>query len=88
MPHNRPSLNADQKQALKKWIDDGAVWSIDFVDPAIYRHVRQSGYWVQRLTIPEYVATIQTLFDVDVADEALTSLPQDKPAGWFSQYGV
>ena len=83
MPHNRPSLNADQKQALKKWIDDGAVWSIDFVDPAIYRHIRQSGNWVQRLTIPEYVATIQTIFDVDVADEALTSLPQDQRADGF-----
>lgn len=83
MPHDRPSLTRQQKQALKKWIDDGAVWSVDFVDPAIYRHVRQAENWVQRLTIPEYVSTVEEIFDVDVAEEAAKSLPQDQRADGF-----
>jgi hypothetical protein len=83
MPHDRPALSLSQKQAVKKWIDDGAVWSVDFVDPAIYRHVRQAGNWVQRLTIPEYVATVKAIFDVDVSSEAERSLPKDQRADGF-----
>ena len=83
MPHDRPALSSVQKQALKKWIDEGAVWNVDFVDPAIYRHVRQSGNWVQRLTIPEYVATVKAIFDIDVAKEAAERLPKDQRADGF-----
>ena len=83
MPHDRPVLSLSQKQAVKKWIDDGAVWSVDFVDPAIYRHVRQPGNWVQRLTIPEYVATVKAVFDVDVSKEAARRLPKDQRADGF-----
>ncbi len=83
MPHNRPALTGNQKQLLKKWIDDGAVWSVDFVDPAIYRHVRQAGNWVQRLTISEYVATVKAIFDVDISKEAMKSLPKDQRADGF-----
>ena len=83
MPHDRPLLSLSQKQAVKKWIDDGAVWSVDFVDPAIYRHVRQAGNWVQRLTIPEYVATVKAIFDVDISKEAARSLPKDQRADGF-----
>ncbi len=83
MPHNRPALSSKQKQAVKKWIADGAVWNIDFVDPAIYRHVRQDGNWVQRLTIPEYVATVKEIFGVDVLQEAVKCLPRDQRADGF-----
>ena len=83
MPHDRPSLTTQQKQVLKKWINDGAVWSVDFVDPAIYRHVRQTENWVQRLTIPEYVTTVEQIFGVDVSEEAAKSLPQDQRADGF-----
>lgn len=83
MPHDRPPLTAEQKKQLKQWIDEGAVWSLDYVDPAIYRHVRESGNWVQRLTIPEYVSTIQSVFNVDISEEALNTLPQDKRADGF-----
>lgn len=83
MPHDRPALTEEQKQIVSKWIEDGAVWNVDFVDPAIYRHVRQSGNWVQRLTIPEYVATIQVIFGVDVSKEAAKGLPEDQRADGF-----
>ena len=83
MPHDRPALSLSQKEAVKKWIDEGAVWSVDFVDPAIYRHVRKAGNWVQRLTIPEYVASVKAVFDVDVSKEAAKSLPKDQRADGF-----
>ena len=83
MPHERPPLKAAEKDALKQWIDEGAVWSLDYVDPAIYRHEREAGHWVQRLTIPEYVASIESVFKVNVAQEATQILPQDKRADGF-----
>ncbi|MEM1069206.1 MAG: DUF1592 domain-containing protein [Planctomycetota bacterium] len=83
MPHDREPLSAAQKKILKQWIDDGAHWSVDYVDPAIYRNVRQSENWVQRLTIPEYIESIRSTLDVDIADEAWRLLPQDKRADGF-----
>lgn len=83
MPHERPPLNAEEKEVLKGWIDGGAVWPIDYVDPAIYRSVGRTENWVQRLTIPEYIATVQATFGVDVSAEAERLLPQDKRADGF-----
>ncbi|MFK8113499.1 MAG: LamG-like jellyroll fold domain-containing protein [Rubripirellula sp.] len=83
MPHDRPALNAEQKQVIKKWIDDGAAWPIDFVDPAIYRSVGRTENWVQRLTIPEYIATVRATVDVDISEDANKILPQDKRADGF-----
>ena len=33
MPEDRPPLSADEKKLLKDWIDAGAVWSGDAIDP-------------------------------------------------------
>lgn len=83
MPQDRPPLSEDEKNALKKWINDGAQWSVDYVDPAIYRSVRTSDLWVQRLTLPEYVASVRTAVGVDIAEEARQWLPRDKRADGF-----
>lgn len=83
MPHDRPPLSQQEKEILKKWIDDGAVWSIDYVDPSIYRHVRESENWVQRLTLPEYVASVRAVLGVDISQMASEMLPRDKRADGF-----
>ena len=83
MPHDRPPLSDNEKRQLRDWIDANAQWTIDYVDRAIYRNVRQSGNWVQRLTIPEYIETVRTAVGVDIAKEARRTLPQDKRADGF-----
>ena len=86
MPQDRPPLSESEKQRLKSWIDSGATWTVDYVDPAIYRTADASAsvdLWVQRLTLPEYVATVETAVGVDIAMEAAELLPEDKRADGF-----
>lgn len=83
MPHDREPLTDDQKQMLKQWIDDGAHWTVDYVDPAIYRSVQESENWIKRLTIPEYIESVRSTLGVDIAEEAWKRLPQDKRADGF-----
>lgn len=85
MPKDRSPLEADQQATLRKWLDDGAVWPVDVIDPANYRHARGAGQvWVQRLTLPEYVETVRSAVGVDIAAEARELLPPDLRADGFS----
>jgi len=84
MPQDRPPLSSDEKQRLKKWIDDGAVWSLDVIDPAAYRNEGDNRNWVRRLTVPEYIATVRTSVGVDIAKEAREILPPELRADGFS----
>ena len=85
MPHDRPPLSDREKETIKKWIDDGAAWSLSTIDPAIYVHGgRPDANWLRRLTIPEYVETIRALFDIDISMEAQELLPADVRADGFS----
>ncbi len=85
MPHDRDPLTDSAKQRLKKWIDDGAVWTLETIDPAVYVHGgRPDANWLRRLTVPEYIATIDALFDLDVTSEARELLPADIRADGFS----
>ncbi len=86
MPQDRPPLTAEEKGWLKKWIDSGADWPIDYVDPAIYRNAESSNdsdLWVQRLTLSEYIATVRAAVEVDITDDAAELLPEDKRADGF-----
>lgn len=85
MPHERSPLSGKEKRTLKKWIDDGAVWSLATIDPAVYVHGgRPDANWLRRLTIPEYVETIRDLFEIDISEEAYACLPPDIRADGFS----
>ena len=85
MPHERKPLTNRQKQTLKKWIDDGAVWSLATIDPAIYVHGgRPDANWLRRLTVSEYIETVRDLFDIDISQEARQLLPPDARADGFS----
>ena len=84
MPPKGPPLSADEKRALREWIDAGAPWSLSTIDPAVYAHggdaVRS---WVRRLTVPEYITTVRAAVGVDIAEEARRVLPTDLRADGF-----
>ena len=67
MPQDRPALSDDQKRLLREWIDAGASWSSDTIDPAAYTVERRAGEnWVRRLTVPEYIETVRAAVGVDI----------------------
>ena len=79
------ALTNQQKKNLKEWIDSGAVWSVDVIDPAVYEHDSRAGdVWLQRLTISEYIETVRSAIGVDISKEARELLPPDLRADGFS----
>ncbi len=85
MPKDRAPLSDDDKAALKQWLDSGAAWPAEQIDPAIYLHEGQAGeVWVQRLTVPEYIQTVRSAVGVDIAKEAKEILPPDLRTDGFS----
>ena len=85
MPKKRKPLSAEDKKLLREWIDRGAAWSLDAIDPAVYAHGQKANQiWVQRLTGEEYVETVRSAVGVDVAKEARKILPPDLRADGFS----
>ena len=85
MPNERDSLSVDEKKLLRKWIDDGAVWAGEEIDPLAHTHDRRVNQnWVRRLTVPEYIETVRSLTGVDIAKEARETLPPDIRADGFS----
>ena len=85
MPKKRDPLSASEKALLKKWIDTGATWSLDTIDPAVYAHGGQARETlVQRLTVQEYINTVRDSVGVDISKEARELLPRDIRADGFS----
>ncbi len=85
MPEDRAPLSPGEKSALREWIDGGAAWPTDVIDPVIYRHSNRAGeVWVQRLTVAEYIATVKAAVGVEIAAEARERLPADLRADGFS----
>ncbi len=85
MPSERDQLSVDEKKLLRKWIDDGAVWAGEEIDPLAHTHDwRVNQNWVRRLTVPEYIDTVRSLTGVDIAREARETLPPDIRADGFS----
>ncbi len=85
MPEDRPALSAEQKADLKKWINEGAIWSSDELDPMAHtRDPRAARNWVQRLTNQEYLRTVKAATGVDISREAAATLPAELRADGFS----
>jgi mono/diheme cytochrome c family protein len=85
MPKKRPSLSADEKEALRQWIDAGAPWSLDVIDALVYEHPdRAATNWIRRLTVSEYIETVRAATGVDISTEARELLPPDVRADGFS----
>ena len=84
MPKGLAPLSAGEKRLLRDWIGEGAGWSLDRIDPAIYsRSDRAMGNWISRLTVPEYIETVRSVLGVDVDREARQWLPPDVRADGF-----
>lgn len=84
MPEDRPPLSAAEKEILRQWINAGAAWPGEEIDPVA--HLRKPGaaqHWVRRLTVPEYIETIRATLGLDVAEEARRILPPDTRADGF-----
>ncbi len=85
MPQDREPLSAEEKQAIKEWIDYGAKWSGGDIDLSTASPSgKKVGIWVRRLTVQEYIATVKATLDVDISTEAKTILPPDLRADGFS----
>jgi len=85
MPPEGSVLTAPQKETLKRWINDGAIWSLEKIDPAIYTNgSRLESVWLRRLTRQEYIETIRAAVGVDISKEAQEILPADVRADGFS----
>ena len=85
MPKDRPPLSVTEKAALRKWIETGAVWSLDFIDPAVYAlDSKSTPRWVQRLTVAEYIESVRQAVGVDISKQARELLPPDRRADGFS----
>ena len=85
MPHDRPPLTTEDKTLLKQWIEGGAAWSLEAIDPAVYAHGDGSQQvFVQRLTVPEYIESVRITLGVDIAKDARELLPRDLRADGFT----
>ena len=85
MPKDEPPLSDREKKQLRQWLDAGADWPTEFIDPALYAHeARPAGIWLQRLTLSEYIATVRGAVGVDISKEAADLLPPDLRADGFA----
>ena len=87
MPEDREPLSAEDKRLLKEWIDGGAEWTLELIDPALYAHAtpeEQRATWVRRLTVDEYIETVRATTGVDIEKRARELLPTDLRADGFS----
>jgi len=85
MPPDGDPLPQAEQQVLRRWIEAGADYTVDWIDPALYGHGSNSqGTWVRRLTVPEYVETVRATLGVDISAEAERLLPADLRTDGFS----
>lgn len=84
MPDGRDPLSQEEQDILKDWINDGAEWTIDWIDPAVYEKEASGENWIRRLTVDEYIETVYRTTGVDIEREAREILPPDKRADGFS----
>jgi len=85
MPKETDPMSAQDKTLLREWIDAGAAWSLDLIDPAVYAHDESADkHWVRRLTVTEYIETVRGAVGVDISKEAREILPPDLRADGFS----
>ncbi|MEO0447855.1 MAG: LamG-like jellyroll fold domain-containing protein [Verrucomicrobiota bacterium] len=84
MPEDGDPLTAEEKEALRLWIQAGAHWTRDPLDAADYRHgVTPAGQFVRRLTRPEYMETVTAVFGLGLTEEERRWLPEDPRADGF-----
>ena len=84
MPLGRPPLLKEEQQQLREWVESGAAWTVAKLERTSEASAKgPTDQWVQRLTVPEYVATVKSVLGVDVAGDAREILPPDTRADGF-----
>lgn len=85
MPENRPPLSDSEKEKLRAWIDAGAVWPGEEIDPLAHlRAGGESSSLPRRLTREEYLASVRAATGVELDKETLRQLPDDQRAEGFT----
>ncbi|MEJ6579273.1 MAG: DUF1592 domain-containing protein [Akkermansiaceae bacterium] len=77
MPEKRTPLSPEEKNHLSEWIATGAAWTSENIDPAAHLLLTEPKKFPRRLTLPEYLATVQATTGIDVTKEATELLPPD-----------
>lgn len=84
MPEDNPPLSPQEKELLRNWIENGAVWSENA--SSLLKHLPDRSVAkniLQRLTVPEYIASVRAAVGVNIEHEARRILPQDLRADGF-----
>ncbi len=84
MPKKRTRLSSQEKAHLREWIETGAVWSGEHIDPAAHLLLTNPKKFPRRLTTSEYIATVKATTGVDIEKEARKLLPNDLRTDGFS----
>ena len=85
MPENRPPLSPEEKAILREWVDGGAQYTVDVIDPSLFETGESDGRrWARRLTVDEYIETVKATLGVSIEAEAKEILPADVRADGFS----
>ncbi len=84
MPEKRAPLSAEEKAHLREWIETGAIWSSEHLDPAAHLLITNPKKFPRRLTTSEYIATVKAATGVDIEKEARELLPPDLRTDGFS----
>ena len=84
MPKDRDPLSEEEARMIRTWIDNGAAWGVETIDPADYQYRDVAGEnWIRRLTLDEYIASVKSATGVDISNEARDLIPRDLRADGF-----
>ena len=84
-PASYPRMTDEEKQVLRQWLDAGAVWAAEVIDPAEFSlDDSPPPVWLRRLTRRQYVRTVSRLTGVDLTAEAEQWLPREQRADGFT----
>ncbi len=84
MPEKRDALSSEEKKHLREWIETGAAWTSDSLDPSAHTLNAKPQIYPRRLTRSEYVETVRVVTGVDISKEAMAMLPPDLRADGFT----
>ena len=84
MPEKRDALTSTEKKYLREWIETGAVWTSETLDPSAHTLNSNAQNYPRRLTRSEYVETVRVVTGVDIFEEAMEMLPPDLRADGFT----
>ncbi|MFT6574649.1 MAG: hypothetical protein ACJA16_002842, partial [Akkermansiaceae bacterium] len=84
MPEKRTPLSGEEKAHLREWIATGAIWPGEHIDPAAHLLLTDPKKFPRRLTLPEYIATVEATTGINIEKEARQLLPPELRTDGFS----